>query len=329
MVMKKRKIKKVSSKETKNNVQVVVNDDYLKVLWPMLKKARRSIDILSFSFAIGSSSGKLTVNSAPYEIASTLKLLKEKKGEKLRIRFFTEGFRETEGRNRVTGDFLKAAGVKVRYGRTHAKGFCIDEKIVLFGSTNLTQQSILKNNEANLLINDRKLSKGFMLYFEHLWKGGKQGQISLPPPFIPDGSFKDALIEMIDKARRKIEFSIYFFNQREIENALIRAYERGVKVSGFIHQHASFALSYIWANRSTVKRLKEAGITDLYWGPPHKFSHSKYIIVDNKDVALGTGNWLNEDVLIHPQLYIHLKDVTVAKNLSRHFKWQIENSSQS
>ena len=167
MVVKKRKIKKVSSRETKNKFQVVVNDDYLKVLFPLLKKGRRSIDILSFSFAIGSSSGKLTVNSAPYEITSTLKVLKEEKGEKLRIRFFTEGFRETEGRNRVTGNFLKASGVKVRYGPTHAKGFCIDEKIVLFGSTNLTQQSILKNNEANLLINDRKLSQDFMLHFEH------------------------------------------------------------------------------------------------------------------------------------------------------------------
>jgi hypothetical protein len=100
-----------------------------------------------------------------------------------------------------------------------------------------------------------------------------------------------------------------------------------VKVSGLIHQHASFALSYIRANRSTVKRLKIAGITDLYWGRSYKFSHSKYIIVDNKEVAVGTGNWLNEDVLIHPQLYIHLKDVTFAKNLSKHFKWQIESES--
>lgn len=308
-------------------IEVVTNQNYLPVLLSLLGKAKKSIDIMSFSFAIGSAGGKHTTSGAPFEIAMKLREIKEKKGDKINIRFFTEGLRETVGRNKVTADFLKEAGIDVRYGSTHAKGICVDKRYILFGSTNLTQQSILKNNEANLLIDDKKLAKGFLKYFDHLWEGGLHGEVDLPSPWLPDGTFKNALIEMIDQAAKKIEFSIYFFNHREIENALIRAAERGVKVAGFIHQHKSFALPYIWANRATVKRMRKAGIEELHFGPPHKFSHAKYIIVDGKEVALGTGNWLVEDVHIHPQLYIHLKDPVTAKALQKHFRWQIKSEA--
>lgn len=306
----------------------MVNQEFLPVLLELLSKAKKQIDIISFSFAIGSAAGKHALKGAPYEIALKLKQLKEKKGDKLRIRFFTEGTRETTHRNRVTADFLKKAGVEVRYGSTHAKGFCVDGRFVFFGSTNLTNQSIMKNNEANLLIDDKKTAKEFLRYFDHLWNGGKHGGITLDEPFLADGDFKDKLIEMIDRAKKKVDFSIYFFNHREIEEALIRAHERGVAVTGFVHQHNSFAMTYIYKNRSTVKRLRTSGMEDIHFSVPTTFSHSKYLVVDKKELALGTGNWLVEDVLIHPQLYIHLVDPVLARKLIKHLNWQIANQSQ-
>jgi phosphatidylserine/phosphatidylglycerophosphate/cardiolipin synthase-like enzyme len=311
----------------KSKISVIVNQEYLDTVLDLISKARKSIDILSFSFAIGSAGGKHAAKSAPYKIAEKLVEVKKKK-KNLQIRFFTEGLRETVDRNRVTADFLEEAGVEVVYGSTHAKGFCFDKKIVFFGSTNLTNQSIMKNNEANLLIRDAKMAKEFMRYFDHLWEGGHHGGIALKPPFLADGDFKDALIDMVDRAKKYVEFSIYFFNHKEIELAIIRAHERGVKVKGFIHQHASFALPYIWANRSTVKRMRAAGIEDLHFGPLHTFSHAKYIVADRKECMLGTGNWLKEDVFIHPQIYIHLKDASVSKALLKHLNWEIKTQVQ-
>lgn len=294
----------------------------------LLSKAKSSIDIMAYSFAIGSAAGKHTVKGAPYQIAQKLIEIKQKQKTKIRIRLFTEGLRETVERNSVTAKFLEEKGIEVVYGSTHAKGFCIDKKVVFFGSTNLTNQSITKNNEANLLIRDPKLAKEFLRYFDFHWEGGGHGGITLRPPFLADGDFKDVLIDLIVRAKKTIGFSIYFFNHKEIENALIEAHERGVKVKGFIHQHASFAMSYIWKNRSTIKRMKTAGMDDLHWGPAHTFSHAKYIVADGKEIMLGTGNWLEEDVLIHPQLYIHLKDASVAKALLKHLNWQIKNQGQ-
>lgn len=300
-------------------ILVVTNQDFLPTLLPLIKKAKKSIDIMSYSFAIGSAAGKITTSGAPFKIAQAL----VERSKEIKIRLFTEGFRETVERNSVTAKYLEKNGVEVVYGSTHAKGFCFDKKKVFFGSTNLTNQSIMKNNEANFLIKDAKSAKEFMRYFDYHWEGGEHGGITLKKPFLADGDFKDELIDLIDRAKKTIGFSIYFFNHREIETALIRAHERGVKVKGFIHQHSSFALPYIWANRSTVKRMKKAGIEDLHWGPPHLFSHAKYIVMDGKETMLGTGNWLVEDVVTHPQLYVHLKDVSVARSLLKHLKWQI------
>ena len=315
------------SENRKIKTKLITDQNYLPELLKLLSSAKKRIDILSFSFAIGSAAGKINTKSAPFEIARKLKELKEKNGKKLKIRLFTEGLRETVSRNQVTAGYLKEAGVEVKYGSTHAKGFCVDGKYLLFGSTNLTNQSILKNFEANLLIDDEKVAKEFTRYFNHHWKGGGHGGINLNPPLLPDGQFKDVLINMIERAKKKIEFSIYFFNHREIEAALVKAHERGVSLKGFIHQHASFAYSYIRANRATVKRMRQKGSEELYFGPPHTFSHAKYIVVDGKEILLGTGNWLVEDVFIHPQLFIHLKDAALARKLSRHLDHEIEHAT--
>ncbi len=302
-------------------MESVFDQDYLPTLLKILSSAKKSVDVLAYSFAMGSAAGKHNVKSAPFEIATKLAELAQKK---IQVRFFTEGHRDTNERNRVTAKFLKTAGVKVKYGSTHAKGIAVDGKTILFGSTNLTHQSITKNHEANLLITDKKLAFGFNQYFDHLWSGGKHGEAILPEPWLPDGDFEETLIDLMDQSKKTIEFSIYFFNHREIERALIRAHERGVKIKGFIHQHGSFALSYIFANRRTVQRLKEKGISDLYWGKHTLFSHSKYLVVDRKEIIISTANWLQEDVHIHPQLSLHVQDTKLAKKFLQHLNHQIK-----
>lgn len=310
------------SKQRKVKASLITDQNYLESLLKLLSGAQKKIDILSFSFAIGSAAGKINYKGAPYQIAEKLAELK-KENPKLKIRFFTEGLRETVSRNKVTAEFLEEAGIEVKYGSTHAKGFCIDGKYLLFGSTNLTNQSIQKNFEANLLIEDEFIAKEFTCYFNHYWKGGGHGGIRLKSPLLADGAFKKQTIELIQNAKKNIDFSMYFFNQRDIEKALVEAHKRGVEIIGFIHQHASFAYPYIRANRATVKRMRNEGLDQLYFGPPHTFSHAKYIVADGREIILGTGNWLNEDVHTHPQLFIRLSDRKLARNLSSHIHHEL------
>ena len=305
--------------------QLVANDDYLPSLMLLLDQARTSIDIIEYSFAIGSAGGKIANTSAPFQIAEKLIAVK-KKHKKIDIRLYLEGHRETADRNRVTATYLKKHGVQIKFGSTHAKGFSVDGTYVLFGSTNLTNQSILKNNETNLFFEEPKVAEGFNDYFEHLWSGGKHGGIQLKAPMIADGGFKDAIVEMIDSAKKRLDFSIYFFHLSEIEHALIRAHERGVKVRGFFHNHTAFAMSYVRRTRGTAERFREAGLTDLHYGPTHLFTHSKFLLKDEKEIALGTGNWLHEDVKIHPQLYVRFEDAKLAKQMSKNLTQQIRRA---
>jgi phosphatidylserine/phosphatidylglycerophosphate/cardiolipin synthase-like enzyme len=318
-----------NKKTISSAIQIVPAENYLPVLLALLDQAETSIDILAYSFAIGSARGVLNTKSAPYEIAAKIAEKKKQLGKKIQIRLYIEGTRETSSRNRVTAEFLKKAGVEVKYGATHAKGFCIDNKFLLFGSTNLTNQSILKNIEMNLLLTDAKSIAGFEIYFAHQWAGGRHGQIQLPPPLIADGGFKDTLIAIIDTAKISLEFSIYFFHYSEIELAFVRAHARGVKVTGLIHHHQSFALSYVKRTRGTANRLREKGIKDLHFGPGNLFTHSKFLICDHKEVLLGTGNWLHEDVKVHPQLYIHLKNASLAKGMAAELKREIKKITPS
>ena len=311
------------ARKSETSILLVTNEDYLEAALALVGRARRSIDILAFSWGIGSVSGRMSFDGAPYKLAARLKELKEKRGDALRVRLYIEGVRETADRNRVTADFLESAGVEVVYGSTHAKGFCVDGRYVFFGSTNFTQQSMVKNDEANLLIDDRKIAAEFTRYFEHLWNGGGHGGLELGGPLLADGEFKDAILEMIARAKKRIEFSIYFFDHREIERALIAAHERGVEITGFIHQHFTFAMPYIRRNRATASRMRAAGMEDLHFSDGSRFSHSKYLVRDREELALGTGNWLVEDVEEHPQLYVRLKDKPLAKALVAHLKEQI------
>lgn len=301
--------------------KVITDQDYLPTLIKLLDHAEKSVDLLSYSFAIGSMAGKINEKGAPFAIAEKLVELRQRR---VKVRLFTEGLRETVDRNKVTADFLEEHGIEVRYGSTHAKGFCIDKKILLFGSTNLSQQSITKNFEANLLLDQEEYAKEFLRYFNYHWKGGHHGGIRLMKPFFADGSFKNELIRVIDDAKKTIHFSIYFFDHKEIVEALIRAQDRGVNVQGLIHRHMSFALSYIHRNRATMKRLRDAGIDDLHSGIPWTFSHAKYLVADKKEIMLGTGNWLVEDVKIHPQLYIHLSDKNLSGKLIAHLTHEID-----
>jgi hypothetical protein len=100
----------------KPQISLVTNQDYLPVIMSLLTQARKSIDILSFSF---------TSFGAAKAIAEKLKEIKIKQQKMIQIRFFSEGIRETYERNKVTADFLSESGIEVHFGATHARGFSL------------------------------------------------------------------------------------------------------------------------------------------------------------------------------------------------------------
>ncbi len=306
---------------------LIKDQEYLPTLLKELELAQSSIDVMAFSFAIDDGRGTILTTSPTYTIAQKLINLKKEKGDSLSIRLYIEGERITVGRNKITGDFLEKAGIVVKYGSTHAKGFSIDHKKILFGSTNLTTQSMIRNNETNVLSDDSAIVQGFDRFFENLYNDGKHGSLVLDKPMLADGLYKQALLNVINSANQSLEFSIYYFNDTDIENALIKAYQRGIKVRGYFNQREIPGSNLVERNRQTVERMKKTGIEELFFALDTSFTHSKYIIADKNKILLGTGNWNYTDVATHRQLYVELDDSTLALKLSEHLDEQIKLES--
>jgi phosphatidylserine/phosphatidylglycerophosphate/cardiolipin synthase-like enzyme len=307
---------------------LVTDQDYFSILMRELDQAKTNIDILSFSFAIDDGSGKIDINNQAYLVAQKLADIKKSKKDAIQIRLYIEAERDTSSRNSITANFLEKAGVMVKHGSTHAKGFSIDHKKILFGSTNLTNQSMTKNNETNIWTDDSQIVKGFDQSYSNLWSEGKEGSIQLLPPMLADGAYKTSIINAIHSAKKSIEFSIYYFNDVDIENALIDAFtKRRIKIRGYVNQSKTFALDLVAKNRETAKRLRASGMTDIHFDLDNMLTHSKYIIRDQEEILLGTGNWNYSDVFNYRQLYVDLKDIQLAHELSVHLDEQIKTKS--
>ena len=100
-----------------------------------------------------------------------------------------------------------------------------------------------------------------------------------------------------------------------------------MKITGYVNQHKSFGLTLVARNIETVKRLRAAGMKDIHFDLNTFFSHSKYLIKDQQEILLGTGNWNNSDVNEHRQLYIDLTSPQLAAELSAHLHQQIKTES--
>lgn len=321
--------------------RVIPDQLYFPTLMKVLDGAKKQIDILQFSFAIADDKGNFIKNSEPYKIAQKLIGMKQSNPD-LQIRLYIEGERDTATRNKVTADYLREHGIEVKEGQTHAKGFAVDGETLLLGSTNLTTQSMRYNNETNLLLAGHpQIVAGFSDYFGKLWNGEAHEPSVVPSTpengmqLLTDGKYKEALLEMIRTAKKTIDFSIYYFNDPDIEKALIEAKNRvdengkklDIKIRGYVNHHKSFGLELVERNRKTVERLKKAGLTDIFFDRDTFFSHSKYLIADGERFLLGTGNWNRTDVEEHPQLYLRVENKPMADKLSRHLSHQIAYES--
>ncbi|HVJ65103.1 MAG TPA: phospholipase D-like domain-containing protein [Bdellovibrionota bacterium] len=301
--------------------QIIVDESYTPTLLAALESARDGevIKVLAFSFAIDSD-GNINHRLLSTQVADKLIALKERGHD---VQLYIEATRDTATRNEITAKFLEEKGITVKRGATHAKGVAIGNRVLLFGSTNLTQQSLKNNNETNVLTDEATPVEEFNRYFDHLWDGGEHGALRLREPMYADGEYKAQLLAAIRSATVSLDFSIYYFNDLEIENALIDAAKRGVAVRGYMNFDTKFATNLVAKNQETLARLKAGGLSQIYLDLDSSHSHSKYLIVNGKTVYLGTGNWNASDINTHPQLYIRLDDAHLATSLSAYLSQQI------
>ncbi len=105
------------------------------------------------------------------------------------------------------------------------------------------------------------------------------------------------IVRLINDADKYVYFAIYYFNKKDIADALIQAKKRGLVVWGINDRDASTG-----SNKNVVQELKSAGITVETQKHNEGIMHMKVLVTD-KAYASGSYNWtasattMNDEVL--------------------------------
>lgn len=148
----------------------VIGTDYSKTVVPVLQEAGQTLDIMmyewkwySYEAAGGVEKFNLAVQAA------------SRRGVKTRVLLNTEAFGHAITKiNAKTAQFLKLAGVEVKFGQigqaTHAKMLIIDKRILILGSHNISKGSFSRNQEASIIVRGGEATRPYLDYFELLWR---------------------------------------------------------------------------------------------------------------------------------------------------------------
>lgn len=238
---------------------------------------------------------------------------------------------------------LVHAGISSRFrdknGLMHHKFILIDKKILIAGTGNFTGNGFFRNNNLFLMSENRQLIDAFQYEFDAMFQGDfgvdKEGSLNDDKEFSESRQIKiffspqnrklilDEMISAIDQAKSSIKFMIYSFSLDQISDALVRAANRGIKITGIIDKNffrgvsqeapRLFSLNHenvnirIDGNENTlVKNGKESGGK----------LHTKIMLIDeetdNAISILGSFNWSANGLEKNDEnlFIIHSKELT-------------------
>lgn len=134
-----------------------------------------------------------------------------------------------------------------------------------------------------------------------------------PPPH------EVALIEDIDAAETSIDVAVFEYNLTSIAEALVRAADRGVAVRlALDRENLEKPEMAEWAGI-----VEDAGIP-ISWQEKDGFLHSKFVIIDNALVWMGSWNMTNNDTYRNNNNLLRLTLPEIVENYSAEFEQMFE-----
>ena len=283
----------------------IVNKRYLPTLLDLIGGARKSIDFIQLEWQY-----KPEVKRIQEALAAAVK-------RGVKVRGLIENRIEF---NPTSVKYLRKLGVDAKLDTpekmTHNKLFIVDGETVLLGSTNITQNSMERNNETNVLIRDPAVGRFFTGYFNQLWfNSAKEPSVK---PFssgdvdiVVNREYFDRMLSLFNGAKGSIKVLLYGMSysarnprakSNRLVDALVAAAKRGVDVRVILDK--SDYNDFINRVNERAKERLEAGGVKVRFDDEHVTSHAKLILVDGT-VVVGSYNWgydalerRNEDAVI-------------------------------
>lgn len=197
----------------------------------------------------------------------------------------------------------------------HHKFVLVDNKGVWTGSTNLTWNAFLRNNENSLFLPVQGLVDTYRAEFEAIFGGQEQG-LGQSQQFVigntrgevffsPAGgrAARGALLDVINRASNEILLASYVLTDSKIVEALTRAHRRGVKVRAVIDARN--------LENSKDETLGRAGIEVRKDGNPYTM-HDKVMVIDQTWVVTGSYNFTSSGYSRNNENLLILQDPALA-----------------
>ncbi|MCX6356763.1 MAG: phospholipase D-like domain-containing protein [Candidatus Aureabacteria bacterium] len=300
----------------------VVNDQYLPAALEGIASARSTIEFIQLEFHY------VDRDSAVKKIAEAMGAA-VKRGVKVRG-IIDDGI----DFNPPAVPLLKKMGIDVKLDTpakmTHDKLFIFDGREVLLGSTNLSWNSMERNNETNVLIRDEVIGKFFRDYFAALWSDSAKEPEKAPfnsgvVRVITNRAYFKEVMDLFASAKGTIKVFIYGISYsskdgeakaNQLVDALIAARKRGIKVEVLLDK-SNYNQAINKVNAGTKKRLGEGGV-EVRYDAEKVTSHAKLLCVDDA-VLVGSYNWGRDALEERNECAVIMRDKKTTEFFNKYF----------
>lgn len=211
----------------------------------------------------------------------------------------------------------------------HSKYVIVDGTVVAFGGMNIADEYHIEWHDYMVLFKDRQWTEVFE---QKVLRSEPWPQKS---PFViavndrETSEIRTALVQMIDRSKKRIVIEHAYFSDDRVIEALERAAERGVHIDVILPEKPD---THGYANMVTVNRLlsnKQRGSIRIFLYP--RMSHAKVVLSDGVIAAVGSANLTPRSMLRSREitLFVHgASDAPLVKKLREQLEQDITVSEQ-
>ncbi len=258
------------------------------------------------------------------EAACTALIKAHKRGVKVRIVTDSDNFNDKvrPSIQRKVLEDMKSAGIEIkgdnRTALMHSKFVIMDNNTVITGSSNLTHNSLFRDNNNVLRIHSVQLATDYTAEFNRMFEQGVFGPnkheipfqsvnvdgANIRPFFSPKGGAKAAILDELKKAKTTIKFMAFSFTDKDIELVINNKIKAGVKIEGIFD-------GCMISPYSLYKTLKDKKLP-VYIDGNQALLHDKVFIIDGRTVITGSYNFSNNAEENNNESTLVIKSVPIA-----------------
>jgi len=237
---------------------------------------------------------------------------------------------------------MKDAGIGVkddqRGALMHNKFWIFDQSVVWTGSTNITSNGTLLNNNNVIVVESPELAAIYEREFQEMWKDNEFGPRSpstvdqqnvkiedtlILVRFAAEDDVANLLAELLAKSQSEIRFMAFSFTDDDMGGTILQKAKNGVNVAGIFEQRGSET------EYSEFSLLYCAGVSVRLDGNPRTMHH-KVLVIDRQIVVTGSFNFTSNADNSNDENVIIIENSEIAAEYLQEFErlWKVSQLPQ-